>query len=372
MRRVPALLAVATLAVTGCSFSSVDPDSSVQVTGRALDASGKPLADARVLLVRQADIGQVLFGTVLAVGTLSTVCLLPEPPAICAKARTATTDSEGRYHFEVKGADTQGSLGTEATMNVVFSDGREASTTLSFAAKDTDVTLPDARVWNLRPRVSARPGRVEIEFKPLPSGAGRRTSYGAEVFDGDAGSALWTQPARGSHAEVDTRLLEDRDGAVAVSAHTELAGGSGTGDVRAGYLSPRLAVRAGSGPPPSRDRRCAAVTGTAPVVTTRWSRCAATDGDLDRPARLSAPGGAIVTGVVVDLGAPRAVDLVVARGFAGQLLVEVSSDGRTFRTVATSAGTTAVSPQGRPSARFVRLRSPAGVDESLLSEVSIW
>jgi hypothetical protein len=63
----------------------------------------------------------------------------------------------------------------------------------------------------------------------------------------------------------------------------------------------------------------------------------------------------------------------VARGFAGQFLVELSDDGRAWRTVATSSGAAvALSVPGRPSARFVRLRSPVGLDESLASEVSVW
>ena len=114
------------------------------------------------------------------------------------------------------------------------------------------------------------------------------------------------------------------------------------------------------------------MTGTAPPKAGRFSACAATDGDLKSPARLSGRKAAVVTGAVVDLGGSRPVSLVVARGFAGQFLVELSDDGTTYRTVATSAGTAAVEVQGSPSARFVRLRSPAGLDESLSSEISVW
>jgi hypothetical protein len=76
---------------------------------------------------------------------------------------------------------------------------------------------------------------------------------------------------------------------------------------------------------------------------------------------------------VVDLGRIRPVSLVVARGFGGQFLVEVSTDGTTFGTVATGSGQAyAVRPDARPRARYVRLRSPVGLDESLSSEVSVW
>ena len=45
---------------------------------------------------------------------------------------------------------------------------------------------------------------------------------------------------------------------------------------------------------------------------------------------------------------------------------------RTWRTVTTSSGTSAVTVPGTPHARYVRLRSPVGLDESLSAEVSIW
>lgn len=371
MRRVPAVLATLSLAATGCSFSSVDPESDIHISGRALDAAGKPLANSQVLLIKQADIGEVVFGTILAVGTLSAICFAPDPPTICDKARKTTTDADGRYAFDLKGADTQGSLGTEATMNVVFSGKSRTSTTVSFGAKETEIVLPDARLWNLAARVSQRSGEIDLTWSPLPRAAGSKPGYSAQVYGTGSGS-LWSQPASGDRAELDPRLLEDKGGSVAVSAGATLGGGSGTGKVRVGYLSARLPVKASAGAPPSRGRRCAAVTGTAPQ-TAGFTKCAATDGDLDQPARLSAGNGAVVSGVVVDLGRARPIDLVVARGFAGQFLVEISDDGKTFSTVGTELGTAvAVRPQGSPTARFVRLRSPTGLDQSLSSELSVW
>ncbi|MCW2797603.1 hypothetical protein [Nocardioides sp.] len=371
MRRVSALLAVLSLAVTGCTFSSVDPDAPIRISGRALDASGRPLSGAHVLLFKQADLGEVLLGTVLAIGTLSTVCLLRDPPALCDKASIATADADGRYEFELKGSDTQGTLGTEATLNAVFSGPpAQGSTTISFTAKDTEITLPDARLWRSRASVS---GQIGLSWSPLPRAAGRDPAYTAELFEAHGQSAFWSQPASGNAASIDPRILEDQSGAVAVSAGTDLAGGSGTGDVRASYLSTRLPVDGTASRPPSRGRPCAAVTGTARPVTRTMSACAATDGDLLTPAQLSGKGAAVVTGVVIDLGGSRPVDLVVARGVSGQLIVEVSEDGSTYRTVATGSGPTlALRPAGRPNARFVRLRSPAGLDESLLSELSVW
>lgn len=360
------------LAATGCSFSSVDPNADVHVSGRALDASGKPLAQAKVLLLKEADIGEVLFGSILAVGTLSTICYLPDPPALCAKARTATTDNDGRYAFELSGEDTQGTLGTESTMNVVFSGGQgKASTTISFTAKETEISLPDARLWDSRARASVGAGNIGISWSALPATAGGKVGYSALLFEADGAAALWTQPASGTSAALDARFLEDRRGSVAVNARADLKGASGAGDVRANFLSPRLGVRATTGAPPSRGRRCAPVTGTGPAVTGRFGRCALTNGDLDAPARLTGKG--VVVGATIDLGSRRPIRLVVARGFSGQLLLEVSDDGQSYQIVATGSGASVgLEPHTTTSARYVRLRSPAGVDQSLAAEISVW
>ncbi|MFL6158278.1 MAG: discoidin domain-containing protein [Marmoricola sp.] len=363
---------VASLSVLacGCSFSKVDPNASVVVSGTALTAAGRPLANTKVLLFKQADIGGVLFGGILALGSLGTVCLLPDAPAICNKARTATTDASGRYHFDLKGEDTQGSLGTEATLNVVFSGG-SSSTTVSFTAKQTAIRLPQARLVNLAPHVTQPSGRIRVSWSGLPAAAGRQASYSAQLFAAGGQSALWTQTASGRSTSLDPRLLEDRSGSVAVGASTVLTGSTGAGTVHGYYLSKKLPVRATAGAPPSRGKRCAPVTGTSPARDGVFSRCAATDGDLDNAARLS--GNGVVTGAVVDLGSVRPVSLVIGRGFTGQVLVEISTNGRSFSTVATSSGTAvATEVPGSQRARYVRLRSPSGLDQSLSSELSVW
>lgn len=374
MRRVLPVAAALALAATGCSTSEVDPDATVTITGRALDASGRPLPNAEVLLFKQADLGELLVGTTLAIGTLSTICLLPEAPAVCNKARTATTDHDGRYEFELKGSDTQGTLGSEATLSIVFSDGQaQGSTTVSFVAKDTAVGVPDARLWRARPQVPPPGGPVRLSWSPLGDGAGDDVDYAAQVIDTDTGAVLWSQPATGNEAAVDPRVLEDRPASIAVGATAGLPGGSEAGDVRVSYLSARLPVDATAGAPPSRGRACAAVTGPQARLAAPAETCPFTDGDLAAPAQIEGGGNRTVTGAVLDLGSQRPVDLVVARGFAGQFLVELSRDGRTFSPVATELGTTvAVTLPGAPSARYVRVRSATGLDQSLAAEISVW
>ncbi len=344
----------------------------MSVSGRALNASGKPLADTKVLLFKQADIGEVVFGSVLAIGSLGTVCLLPDAPALCRQATAATTDQDGRYRFDLTGADTQGTLGTESTLNVVFA-GDGTSTTISFAAQDSEVSLPDARLWNAGAKVSPGSGGIRLSWRALPQAAGAKRTHSAQLFQGKSAAALWSQDVSGNATTIDPRLLEDRAGEVAAGARSDLSGGSGAGKVTAYYLSQRLAVRATAGKPPSRGRPCASVVGPTPASVKPKAACGITDGDLASPAKLNSAGKGVVSGVVVDLGRTRSLSLIVARGFSGQVLVEISDDGVAYRTVQTALGAAiVVQPSGRPSARFVRLRSPTGLDESLASELSIW
>ena len=374
MQRVPAVLMALSLTAIGCSVSDVDPDATVHISGRALDAKGRPLSGAKVLLFKQADLGEILIGTTLAIGTLSTICLLPDPPAVCNQATTATTDQNGRYEFELKGSDTQGTLGTESTLNVVFSGAKaQGSTSVSFTVKDTSVTVPDARLWKGAPQLDDDGEQIELSWSSLPPAAGDDPGYSVQLFDTDTGSLFFSEAASGGAATVDSRLLEDRSGSIAVNAGAELSGGSGTGDVRASYLSARLPVEATAGAPPSRGRPCAAVLGTKPTLGAVADTCPMTDGDLTTAGHLTSPGKKTVTGVVLDLGSVRPVDLVVVRGFAGTFLVEISTDGTTWQPIGTEQGrTVALDPANTPTARFVRVRAPSGLDESLAYEVSVW
>lgn len=377
MRRGILIVLAVCAALSGCKFSKVDPNATVHVSGRALSASGRPLADVEVRLFKEADLGEALTGIVLAIGTLGSVCLLPDAPEVCRQAQTATTGADGRYAFTLKGSDTQGTLGTEATLDVVVTPRgagvNRPSTTLSFKAETDRIGLPDARLWNAAPHAVEVANRIRLSWAPLPRPAGTSPRYDAQLFDPARQAPTWSQPAGERHAAIDARILEDHGAAAAVSAHATLSGATGTGDVHSSYLSSRVPARPLTGAPPSRHALCSAVAGTATLTSTRQPACAATDGDLLTPARLTAANAAVATGVVIDLGRPRAIHLVVVRGLAGSYLIELSRDGTSYRPITTSTdATSAVRPAGRPVARYVRVRSPSGLDESLLAEVSVW
>jgi hypothetical protein len=107
--------------------------------------------------------------------------------------------------------------------------------------------------------------------------------------------------------------------------------------------------------------------------STPQGTCPVTDGNLIAPARLVTSQAHVVTGVVVDLGTVRPIRLVVVRGVAGQFVIDVSADGSHFAQAGADSGSAvAFAPPDAPAARYVRVRSPSGLDESLMDQVSVW
>jgi hypothetical protein len=369
-----ALVAIVLLLAAACDLSHVDPEQTVIISGRALTAAGHPLADVEVHLYKEPDVGEVIIGSVLALGSLGAVCLLPAAPAICNQGHSTTTGADGSYRFTIKGSDTQGLVGDASTLDVVFTDpagGAHApSTTLRFKAQTKNVRLPAARLWNAGLHVAAHPSRrptFAMSWSRLSGIDGSDAGYSVQLLDPTQGLALWSQPAAGNRAQIDARIIEDHAADAAVTARARLRG------VEVIYLSSRTPAQAIAGAPPSRNKPCSAVTGTKRLATVKQTDCAATDGNLVAPAQLTPTKGGTVTGVVVDLGRVRRVGLVVARGIAGSVVVELSTDGGTYHRVARGDGATiAIDPPGQPPARYVRIRSASGLGESLLYEVSVW
>ena len=226
MRRVPAVLAALSLTVIGCSVSDVDPDATVRISGHALDARGRPLADTKVLLFKQADIGEILVGTTLAIGTLSTICLLPDPPAVCnagpdghdRRGRPLRVRAEGLRHpgHARDGVDAERRVlrpgGPGQHVGELHRQGHLGHGARRPALEGRAPTCPTA---------AARSGS---RGRRCPAAAGDDAGYSAQLFDADTGSVLWSQAASGDEATVDPRILEDRPGSVAVNAGTSLSG----------------------------------------------------------------------------------------------------------------------------------------------------
>ena len=373
---VPLAAALLASAVSGCTFSKVDPNATVTISGTALDATGAPLAGAQVRVFTEADLADLILGGVVALGTLGSICLLPDAPTICHKGHTATTAADGTFSLRIKGSDTQGLIGTEATLDAVIASknatSSDPSTTLSFTVKKTTVQLPAARLWNAGLKVSQSKDHIQLRWNALPSSYGSKAAFSANVYIPNQQAALWIQSAKGTAADIDPRVIEDINGTAAAGARTSLDG-TGTGTVHANYLSGRLPVRATAGAPPSRHRACDAVMGIANFTTATQASCGATDGNLVSPARLTGTKAAVVTGAVIDMGRPVHISLVDAHGIAGLTDVELSNDGKSYHQVGILADSlSSFSPPGDPVARYVRVRAPSGLDESLLYEISVW
>ena len=366
-----AVAAVVAPVLASCDVSRVPAAADVHVTGRALDAAGRPLAGARIQLFKEPDLGEAVFGAVFVIGSLGSACFLPVAPSICRSARTTTAGADGTFSYTVPASDTQGSIGQASTLDAVVSDpgggGRGATTTLRFEAQSTQVSLPDARLWDAAPRFAQPAGRFHLDWEGLPPADGRDVAYSVDLDDSQDRS-VWTQPANGTAADVDARVVEDVRTTAAAIAKANLGA---TGEVQAVYSSRRVDVAPTAGAPPSRSRPCLAVTAVT-LATTPQRTCGVTDGDLFDPARLQGNGSGVASGVVVDLGSVRPVGLVVARALGGEYAVETSTDGTTYVMRATGSGLVdALDVQGF-RARYLRVRSTGGVDESLMDEVSVW
>ena len=82
--------------------------------------------------MKDADIGEVVFGAVFTIGTLGVICLVPDPPALCSKARTWLRRAPRRRNqFESlpEARTPRGRSVLESTLNVVFTSGDATSST---------------------------------------------------------------------------------------------------------------------------------------------------------------------------------------------------------------------------------------------------
>src|SRR5437588_9291325 len=103
MRRgVVAVVAVGILGAA-CTVSSVNPKANVEIDGTVLRQGGARLAGARVALLREGDVGDVL----LTIASIGVACIEGKnAPAICHNARITTTGSAGSFGYTLKGRET--------------------------------------------------------------------------------------------------------------------------------------------------------------------------------------------------------------------------------------------------------------------------
>lgn len=369
-RAVVALCAV--LLATSCTTSRLSQDEPVRITGTLLDERGQPSAGGRVVLVKEADLGEALLGFTLAASTLGLVCLADPPPTICARARRATTAADGTFAFQLTGRDTQGSVGNASTFHISAvsapgpGDTAGPMVTARFQVQTTSLALPALRFW--RPRVVVAAGRAE--WTPLGAEYGPVAGYTASWAGAEPARPVWSADGP-SPLTVDQRVLEDSRGSVAVDARMD-RDAPGT-SVRVTARSPQVPYASVAGAPPSRGAPCLSYTGPD-VAGVALSPCPVTDGDFGSTLAPAPQGTAEArSGVAVDLGRARAVSLVVVRGCPGDCAVESSVDGRSWRILATRSGAgTTVAPPAGTTARWIRVRSPAGADLSRMAEVSVW
>lgn len=366
------VVAVALLLVSSCGpASKVARDAEVHVGGRIVDGRAA-LADA-VVRMRVEPTGQQRFGgALLAFGTVGLSCAAGIPGELCTdNVRSATTDDEGRFGFDVTGEDVQDGLGVAQDVSFTV-DAAPRGSEVSGPAVDASTLVQATRVelgalamWRPTVRFSSRgPATARVEWSAAPRALAGVTGYRV-VFDDARGGVAWEQ-AGGSTVTFDARVLEGTVGGVSVVAQGKRTISGAVADVR--YRSPRLPYESGFTPPPSRGAACRTASANGegkPDGQGRrpeWVRpCPLTDGDFAALEPLT-------RAKVLDLGRALEVSLVVVRGCAATCRVEGSPDGRRWTpltTVNDEYGTFA--PDPRPASRYLRVGGTGA-----MTELSVW
>ena len=343
-------LAVLT-AGAACTASKLDQDADVVLTGTVHDAEGQRLSNTPVVLLKEVDFGEAIFGLTFFAATLGTICLTDAAPAICSKARRATTDNDGNFRFQLKGRDTQGAVGTASTFHLSTGLPGPGAPSVSarFQIQRTDLTVPTLRIWD--PRLELAGGRtVRATWPQLdPSNTERVVFYDGSISSTDI---VWAVDGR-SPITLDPRILEDTRGtAVVESAGSDESDGT---TFRITHQSRRVDYAGTAGPPPSRDVPCTP------------EPCPVTDGDLGPPPT-APPTRQEVT---VDLTRSRNPTYVVVRGCPGQCDVETSVDGLAWKVVGSgSEPFFTITPVLGTPVRYVKLKSVT--DLNRVAELSVW
>lgn len=363
LKKSSCVAAILLVIACGVQSSNVDANASVRIAGKAIGPDGHALANSKVVLVKELDLGEVVGGLFLTAASLGLACLADHPPAICAKnAHSTTTDDGGSYSFSVRGSETQGSFGVASTMEVITrvparaGEINGAVAYAEFNVQTPSLTLPDLHVW--QPTVKPG-GRTSSSWQQVPASYGGSPSYALEFSDLHANQWWMTGPIRPGEW-VDNRILEDLNGAFDVNARTRGTASGTTVDFT--YVSGSMPIQGNAGPPPSRGDLCAPITNSG-VGT--FSPCPLTSGSLG--AQASQFAGA--NGVVIDLGRDRTISLVVSRGCTGRCSLSIASDMGAWTDAGSISGMYATAPIALNSAaRYVRITGSVGE----LRQISVW
>lgn len=338
------------------------PPDGIPVRGRVIDANGRPVRGATVLLQRHEGFFEgfargftMLFS--LGLACLADICTVPYG--------AGRTDGNGGYTVFLE-HDVD-----DYDLTVKPLSGGEFEARIDFAGKP--LRLPEVVVWNPAPSLEQSGTRASVRFRSPPARLGAWRDASATISDAKGRSLLPLGEVR-SGDSFDGRLLEDVSGRLAVSVRVRTKLGDAT-------YSGSAAFR-GHHRPLSRGRPCLEYGRSGQPV--RNAPCQLTDGDLLTGWKPKVPDYQCAEGssscdrrVTVDLGSARRLRYVAVRvcdDFFDQ--VESSVDGKTWQVlIAEDSGdggeiNDVCAREVDAVARYVRVKGPQGGFYTRRSEIA--
>lgn len=354
-----------------------EPVPSGVLYGRVLRPDGRPATQSTVQAYQVS--GEDDLRTGIAMMSLGFFCLLP---GFCPSPVSAKVDQNGRYAYPANKIKPVKRVTITARHAADAGQVSGPEVVISFDHQDgTQQRVPDLRYWE--PAVSVRQigSQAAVSWPALASNA----DYALWTIT-DGGRSGRPQPTgvatRGTSANIDLRPYEDKPTALIVVATVE------KDKATFAYHSGSVALPT-AGAPPSRGLPCKIGDSGAPLLEAA-APCPLTDGNLEDNAAVPTPCPSSTTAsacpnptrhrICVDLGSPQPVSLLVYRTpfLASGTIVELSSDGRHFKTVGRSADSddsdvhlAHVAPA--VVARLACVRNDRfGFGGAVLNEISVW
>lgn len=371
MRRPDLLVLLSTLA-GGCfgPHSQLDPKASVALSGLVQTQAGAAAPPGKVKLIRQLDPLQALGQALETVGTLGLACL-GERVDLCSAYEESQSGTDGRYHFGLRGAATQGSGGQALTFTVFSGCGPElgrCAVSADFRIQKETLAIPPLRQWS-QPGSSSHDanGDVVLGWSDLAVtvGEGPAESYEVNLTTAD-GAVVWAQGAgRALSATVDRRVAQDLAARWTVVAARSEPGEGTAFDLR--WYAPQLDYPTASLMPLSRGADCYAQGAAARL----GPPCPLTDGRLDTrftpvvapncPPGQSCERPPVNNWIVIDLGTSHPLGALVLYDLAlssasSSVVVESSEDQQAWSIQAVLQAKPYQLQPLTGAGRYVRLR----------------